>query len=236
MSRPLVILPVLVEGDNQLLWDETNSWFDSWGEYVRLDGLLPLVVPHRELSDISLISAEQASAGNMESLRAVSEKYKARGVLVLIAEFNSILDSKIQRVEIKLISYSKNSPLDERLLAYESQVEMPVPEFQRQVVLAQKQQFEEDWKQANLLSGGSFNGLTALVPAKRLSDWLEIEKRLKQVATVKHIEISRMSVRETEINIRFQGATEQLRVALEQNGLGLSAHSGRNRWIVERLD
>ena len=102
--------------------------------------------------------------------------------------------------------------------------------------MAQIQQLEEDWKQANLLIGGSNNTLTALVPAERLSDWLEIKKRLDRVATVKHVEIQRMSVRETEILIRFQGATDQLRVALEQNGLGLSAYDVRNVWTIERLE
>ena len=235
-SRPLVVLPILAEGDTQLLWDEPNPWFDMWGEYARSDGLLPLVTPHRELSDISLISAEQASSGDLAGLRAVSEKYKTRGVLVLIAQFSEIQEREVQRVEIKMINFGKNDLLDEKLFAYESQTEMSLTEFQKQVVLAQIQQLEEDWKQANLLSGGINNTMTALVPAERLSDWLEIKKRLSRVATVKHVEIRRMSVRETEIRIRFQGATDQLRVALEQNGLGLSAYAGRNVWTVERLD
>ena len=235
-SRPLVVLPILVEGDTQLLWDEPNSWFDMWGEYARSDGLLPLVIPYRELSDISLISAEQASGGDLAGLRAVSEKYKTRGVLISIAQFSEIPERRVQRVEIKLISLGKNDRLDEKLFAYESQTEMSQTDFQKQVVLAQIQQLEEDWKQANLLSGGTNNTVTALVPAERLSDWLEIKKRLGRVATVKHVEIRRMSVREIEIRIRFQGATDQLRVALEQNGLGLLAYPGRDVWAVERLD
>lgn len=235
-SRPLVVLPVMVRGKSQLLWDEPNPWFDVWGEAATPDGLLPLVMPHRELSDVLLIAAEQASAGHLTRLRAVSQKYKTRGVVVPVAEFTTNAAKKVQRVEIKLITFASTGHVKKAVSAYESQPGMSEAEFHKQVALVLIQQLEEDWKQANLLTGGNVNALVAVVPITKLADWLHFKERLSQVATVKNVGIRRMSVRETEIDISFQGALEQLRVAFEQNGLRLSSYADQNVWMLERLD
>ena len=235
-SRPLVVLPVLVSGKSQLLWDEPNPWFEIWGEVSSPHGLLPLLMPHGELSDVSLISAEQASAGHLNRLSAVSQKYSTRGVVVPVAEFSTIKARNVQRVEIKLITFSSTGHVKKALSAYESQPGMTEEEFQKHVALVLIQQLEEDWKQANLLTGGNVNALIAVVPVTKLAEWLAIKERLSQVATVKHVGIRRMSVRETEIAIRFQGAPDQLRVALEQNGLRLSSYADQTVWTLERLD
>lgn len=235
-SRPLVVLPVLAKGKSQLLWDEPNPWFDIWGELASPDGLLPLLMPHRELSDVSLITAEQASAGHLNRLRAVAQKYNTRGVVVPVAEFSVIKAKKVQRVEIKLITFSSTGHVKKALSAYESQPGMSEAEFHKQVALVLIQQLEEDWKQANLLTGGNVNALVAIVPVTKLADWLAVKERLAQVATVKHVGVRRMSVRETEVAIRFQGAPDQLRVALEQNGLRLSSYADQNVWMLERFD
>ena len=74
-----------------MLWDEPNQWFDIWGEVTAPDGLLPLLIPDRELSDIALVTAEQALAGNIMQLRAVARKYQSRGVVVPSAEFSEVI-------------------------------------------------------------------------------------------------------------------------------------------------
>jgi hypothetical protein len=80
------------------------------------------------------------------------------------------------------------------------------------------------------------NSLTALIPLTKLTEWLYIKEQLQKVATIKHIGMKRMSVRETEISILFQGDAGQLRVALAQNGLNLSQSAEQSVWMLQRIN
>jgi len=234
-SRPFVVLPVMIKGKARLLWDEPNPWFDIWGDVSTPDGLLPIIMPERELSDVALVTAEQALAGHLTRLRAVAQKYQTRGVVVPSAEFSEDKKKKIHRAEIKLITFDSTGHVKKGVSAYESQPGMGIGEFQKQVALVLIQQLREDWKKANLLTVGTMNSLVAIVPLSKLQDWLDVKDRLQNVATIKHVGMRRMSVRESEIGIQFQGDPKQLRVALEQNGLNLSYRADQNIWMLQRL-
>ncbi|MDA0655707.1 MAG: DUF2066 domain-containing protein [Proteobacteria bacterium] len=235
-SRPMVVLPVLNEGNAYLLWDEPNSWFDLWAELVSPDGLLPLMMPLRELSDVSIITAEQALAGHLTRLRGIALKYNTRGVVVPVVEFSANKAKNVLRAEIKLITFAATGHVKRTASAYESQPGMAASEFHKQVALALIQQLQEDWKRANLLTSGNMNSLTARIPLTKLAEWLYIKEQLQKVATIKHIGMKRMSVRETEISILFQGDPGQLRVALAQNGLNLSQNTEQSIWLLQRIN
>ena len=244
-SRPFVVLPVMISGKTPLLWDEPNPWFDIWGEVTAPDGLLPLLMPERELSDIALVTAEQALAGNIMQLHAVAKKYQSRGVVVPSAEFSEVAvppagfgeenKIKIHRAEIKLVTFYSTGKVNKEVSAYESQPGMTSYEFQKQLALVLIQQLRENWKTANLLTTGTMNSLVAVVPLSNLEEWIDVKDKLRNVATVKHFGIRRMSIRESEIIVQFQGDPKQLRVAFEQNGLNLSYAEEQNLWMLQRL-
>lgn len=234
-SRPFVVLPVMISDKAGLLWDEPNPWFDIWDEVVSPDGLLPLLMPGRELSDIALVTAEQALDGHLTQLRAVAQKYQTRGVVVPSAEFSEDKKKKIHRADIKLITFDNTGQVNKNMSAYESQPGMIISDFQKQVALVLIQQLREDWKTENLLTVGTMNSLVAVVPHSKLQDWLDVKDKLQNVATVKNVDMRRISVRESEITIQFRGDPKQLRVAFEQNGLNLSYAKGQNILMLQRL-
>ena len=119
--------------------------------------------------------------------------------------------------------------------AYESQPGMIISDFQKQVALVLIQQLRENWKTENLLTVGTMNSLVAVVPHSKLKDWLDVKDKLQNVSTVKNVDMRRISIRDSEIIIQFQGDPKQLRVAFEQNGLNLSYAKGRNILMLQRL-
>ncbi len=52
MSKPLVILAVLHDGERTVLWDDPNPWRDAWANIKPPLGLVPLVRPVGELGDV----------------------------------------------------------------------------------------------------------------------------------------------------------------------------------------
>jgi hypothetical protein len=230
---PMVVLPVMIQGQSKLLWDEPNPWFDLWGEIAEPDGLVPLLMPNRELSDVAIVSADQALAGDRERLAKIAEKYNAQGAVIPSAEFTFNKTSKVRRAEIKLITFTETAGAVRAASAYESQPGMSAEEFRKQVATVIVRQLQEDWKTANLLTGAGTNSLVALIPVTKLQQWLAIRERLQQVATIKHIGINRMSIRETVVTIQFHGDTEQLKVALAQQNLALDYRSEENSWTLQ---
>ena len=85
VSKPLVVLPVYRNGDSVQLWDDTNPWLSAWGAHVTKGGLVPIVVPLGDLTDIAAISADDAVQGNAQKLVALAQRYQAADALVVIA-------------------------------------------------------------------------------------------------------------------------------------------------------
>ncbi|MCK6451102.1 MAG: DUF2066 domain-containing protein, partial [Alphaproteobacteria bacterium] len=85
-SRPVLVLPVLREGDNALLWEETNRWRRVWAEMPAPDGLVPIIVPIGDLTDGETIDAAAALAGDEGKLAAIMQRYRAAAAIVAVAE------------------------------------------------------------------------------------------------------------------------------------------------------
>ncbi|MCH8835833.1 MAG: DUF2066 domain-containing protein, partial [Proteobacteria bacterium] len=56
-SKPLLVLPVYQAAGALLLWDDPNPWRDAWAARPTVDGLVPLMLPLGDLSDIAAIGA-----------------------------------------------------------------------------------------------------------------------------------------------------------------------------------
>ncbi len=55
-SKPLVVLPVFRTQGTVQLWDRTNIWHQTWRDAPESDGLIRLIVPPGETSDLAAIS------------------------------------------------------------------------------------------------------------------------------------------------------------------------------------
>ena len=82
-------------------------------------------------------------------------------------------------------------------------------------------QVEGAWKQANILRFGRENRLNIMVPLKSLSDWIDIRRRLKQLAVLVRVDLVALSRGQADIALSYLGKTEQLILGLEQSDLKL---------------
>ena len=82
VSRPLVVLPVLGEGEGARLWADPNPWRVAWANHWAPGGLVPLLVPLGELQDLAAADAPEALAGDAAALAEIAGLYGAGGTLV----------------------------------------------------------------------------------------------------------------------------------------------------------
>ncbi len=92
-------------------------------------------------------------------------------------------------------------------------------------------QVESGWKQANMLRFGRENKLRIIVPLAGLPDWVEMRRRLSELAVVISVELAALSREQAEVLLNYLGETEQLMLGLEQSDLALNFED--RGWVLQ---
>ena len=92
-------------------------------------------------------------------------------------------------------------------------------------------QVEGFWKQENVLRFSRENRLSMLVPLNSLPDWVEIRRRLSQLAVMVSVDLNSLSRDRAEVTIKYFGETEQLLLSLQQSDFALNFES--RGWVLQ---
>ncbi len=230
-SKPMVILPVHEVGATTTLWDVPNPWRQKWELRDEPEGLVPLIIPIGDLTDISTIGASEALAGDPGRLGAIAERYAAAGTIV--AHLNLTVNATSGR-QVAVVTLSRPSdpiPIEARTASYSQRDGETLDVMLERITRASVQRIENLWKQRNLISGSGGSGVMAItVPITELKDWLAVREQLTKVGIIRRSEVVLISRDQVRVNIHFVGDAEQLTTALEQANLSLLQENGE--WIV----
>lgn len=231
-SRAHLLLPVYQDAGSTLLWDEPNPWFDAWLGRELPTGLVPLILPLRDLSDISGISAEQAVSGDEDRLQAMAQKYSAFGAVVAAVQPTVDAATNVPVLDVVMTTYlPAESPRLVMKTVQGSEGEEPGALFQA-AASALIVELEETWKRDNLEQPGSEQQIRVVVPVSRLAEWLDVKRKMSSVPSVKQLNVARLSVREAEVDLTFLGEPDQLRRALAQKDLDMTYAIDKDAWVV----
>ncbi len=89
-SAPLLVIPVLEVDGRLTLWEDDNPWRAVWANRADTDGLVPVVAPLGDLTDIAALSATQVINADWLDLQPLVERYGASAALVVIAQQQSL--------------------------------------------------------------------------------------------------------------------------------------------------
>jgi len=231
-SRANLVLPVYENAGSRLLWDEPNPWFDAWLRREPPTGLLPLVLPLRDLSDISEISAEQAVAGEAARLDAVAKKYKAFGVYVALGQLSVDPVSNVPVLNVTMTQHQPGEPARDTTRSFQGREGSDIAGLFDWAVEEMIAGLEESWKSDNLQQSGSEQRIRVFVPIVRLGDWLAVKRKITGVPSVRQMDVARLSIREAQVDVTFLGEPEQLRRALALKDLDMSYELERGGWVV----
>ena len=92
-------------------------------------------------------------------------------------------------------------------------------------------QVERSWKQSNMLRFEEENKLRIIVPLTGLTDWIEMRRRLSELAVVVTIDLVALSRDRAQILLYYLGETEQLILGLEQSDLALVFQ--KRGWVLQ---
>jgi hypothetical protein len=229
-SPPVLVLPVLIDGDAQILWGEQNGWLVAWSGYTG-GGLVPIRVPLGDLDDLAAIDAERALAGDLAALDALARRYGAADVVVAEARLepgagtDGAQDSSIQ------LTTKRYGPtgLADTFVDDVAGSSADISSLFASAVAAVDVQLQENWKQQVIASTGATgvsSRLEVTAPLRGLDEWLEIRRRLGQVPPVQSVEMRYLAISEARFDLLYGGDQMSLERALAGRGLALAADTG----------
>jgi hypothetical protein len=229
-SRPLTVVPVLATPSRYMLWDEPNPWREAWRNHPEGTGLVPMLAPIGDLSDLSGLTVDQAVDGDPDILASFAERYGAGGVVVTIANIfetePGILRSDIVSVPVGL---PEMSPFSISVTGQVGESELTI--FARAVGEI-RGIIEDEWKAASALTSGEIAQLRAAVPISNLKNWIDIRGRISSVPAVTDIQLVALTAMLAEIVINHRGDVARLTRAFERfdlilEGTGLEQVNAR---------
>ena len=79
-------------------------------------------------------------------------------------------------------------------------------------------------------------GERVAVPLRGLDEWLKIRRRIGAVASIKRVDLARLSIDAAEVEILYIGNSGQLALAMAQSGLALKFVPGSALWILRIVE
>lgn len=228
-SKPVLVLPLFETAGSLALWEDPNPWRKAWAGAPERTGLVPLRNPAADLRDISEISAELAASGDAERLKAIAQRYGADATIVARATMGSRPDGRAE-VAITAVTYG-SAERDQTIVAtLTAQANESVDALLERARRDTADLIEDNWKHANLIQFEQNSVMVAEMPLQSLREWVETQKRLREVALIQRVDLVLMSREEARFNIFYLGDASQLKLALAQQDLILT--EGEGTWSV----
>lgn len=221
VSKPVVVLAVLRQGESALLWDDPNPWRSAWADRQGTAGLVPFIVPLGDAADVATIGAEQALAAEPRALAAIAAHYDGDDMLIAAA---TQLSSGELKTTLRRVSASATSEIAGAV--FQKNPGESDADFMGRAVTASAAAVQEAWRRGNVLTPGKEEVLTAEVPIAAIADWVIVRERLTGVPAVKRSDLVMLGKQAARVEIHYLGDQTRLRTALEQRDLVLGGNEG----------
>ncbi len=233
MARPLVVLPVLRSAAALSLWDDPNPWRMAWANAPPWDGLVPLIEPKGDNTDIADIGPEQAIMREPDRIAAIARRYGAAGALVVYASRH--LDPASGQPVLDVTAVRSDAANDQTLVqsfvAREGEDDAALYARAQQSIAAT---VEDAWKRANLLRFDEPRGIEVSVPLKDLAGWIAVRQRIAGIPFVSGSGVRSLTRENAVLSLQYFGDEGQLAGALAQRGLTLE--EGATGWTLRLSD
>lgn len=230
LSKPLLVLPVYEEAGAQILWDTPNPWRAAWDAVPASDGLVPLVLPLGDLTDIASIGAEQAAKGDLARLAAIAKRYGTGDTLVAHAVRSIDPKDGSLQLTITVARYGPATGGQTLVRTFTANPGETSDDLLKRAAADIASEIEDDWKRDNQLQFENRAVLAVTVPITALADWIKVRQRLSGMAVIRYTDLVLLSRSEARVNLHFVGTTEQLVLALAQADLSLT--EGEEGWTL----
>ncbi len=223
-SKPILVLPFYQVNNQNILWSGDNPWFDAWRRSDSDKGLVPMLTPIGDISDMADIKDGEALTYRQEKLERIISRYGVKEAVILIAAFvdGGVDNSKANNLTIYVYrTGGKNSEYTNSIKVKREKSEK-IDDMMDRAVVETIKFLQKGWKDKTIVNANQGNKLQVRVPFRSIKEWVETKEVLKSVQAIGKIEIVSIKPRVARLNLIFNGSEQRLRLALEQADITLT--------------
>lgn len=208
-GKPVVVVPVYIDGDKTALWDDPNPWREAWGQIPAQSGPTRLSLPFGGIGDLTAIDADQARSGDAQALTDIAQRNGGDEALVATATARRQGD-QLAGVDLSLKRYRQGQLIDSRTDSLDAKPGESEAELLKRAVAVAVADIEHGPPPSSQNSS-KMASLDAVVPIASLGDWIEMRQRLAAVPAIHRIDLLSLSRQQAKIAIRYAGSPDQLK-------------------------
>jgi hypothetical protein len=219
-GKPLIILPVYKDSGGTVLWDDPNAWREVWGQRSADSGLIRLTVPLGDASDLSIIDAGRAEAGNPDALTAIAQHNGGDEAIVALATAKRDGDNLVG-LELSIKRYRSGRLVGTHGTTLDAYPGEDTRDFLKRAADTISGEIASNSKKNPSASSDQQASLAASVPIESIGEWVRVRDRLASVRAVRRVDLLSLNRHEAKIQIKYVGSSDQLRSSLAEVDLGL---------------
>ena len=233
-GETVLVLPVLKWGSVITLWDNPNPWFDVWLKQPIGIGLVPLILPYADVTDLTTLTAMDALSLESARLRALARRYNAKSVIVAIAQITESPEGDdALLVEIRKLEGEKIKIFDPLIFNEVESLNVALEEGLNKV----KNYIDDTWANEHMSNSDSFKEFLDLnVYFDNFEDWRNIRSILDNLKLIREYRILELSINYAQIIIDFHGDFELSRQGLVKEGVMLEWNKGWNAQLLKKSE
>jgi len=219
-GKPLIILPVYKDSGGTVLWDDPNAWREAWGRRSADSGLIRLTIPLGDASDLSIIDAGRAEAGNPDALTAIARRNGGDEAIVAVATARRDGDNLVG-LELSIKRYRSGRLVGTHGTTLDAYPGEDTRDFLKRAADTISGEIASNSKKNPSASYDQQASLAASVPIESIGEWVRVRDRLASVQAVRRVDLLSLNRHEAKIRIKYVGSSDQLRSSLAEVDLGL---------------
>jgi hypothetical protein len=219
-SKPVIVLPVYKDSARTVLWDDPNAWREAWVQRSAGSGLIRLTVPLGDASDLAIIDAGRAEAGNPDALTAIAQQNGGDEAIVALATARRAGD-KVVGLDLSIKRYRSGHLADNHGTTLDANPGENADDFLKRAADTIAREIASSSKKSPGPSSGQQASLGASVPIGSIGEWVRVRDRLASVPAIRKVDLLSLNRHEAKIQIKYVGSSEQLRSSLAEVDLGL---------------
>ena len=219
-SKPVIVLPVYKDSARTVLWDDPNAWRQAWAQRSAGSGIIHLTVPLGDASDLAIIDADGAEAGNRDALTAIAQRNGGDEAIVALATASREGDQLIG-LDVTTKRYRSGHLTDAHNTRLDANSGESTDDFLRRAADTIADEIASGSKKGSAPRPDQTASLNASVPIESIGDWVRVRDRLASVAAIRKVDLVSLNRHEAKIQIKYVGGSDQLKSSLAGVDLGL---------------
>lgn len=224
-ASKVLIIPTFREfkTDTPMLWEANNLWRKIWEEESKnKDDIIEFISIPANGSNYASLDAKKALNLDNTAMEQISFNNDTRDIFVTDAVYNGI-----EGISITVHSYQDGTVETVEVYGERS------PQLLLDAISEVKKSIENRLKKQSVIESNQKNEIEALYNYESMSDWINVEKALKEVNGIDSVKMIAMSSGRVQFKINFSGAIDKLMLKLNEHFFALKMQG--DFYILEKI-